>query len=71
MGLNGRGIMELVIANVALANAFIGPELFTALVLMAVATTVATPALLKRAYARLPGSELAPVEAFAAEPADE
>ncbi len=54
LGLNGRGIMELVIANIALANGFIGPRLFSVLVLMAVVTTVATPVLLRRAYANLP-----------------
>jgi Kef-type K+ transport system membrane component KefB len=50
IGLNGRGIMELVIANIALANGFIGQQLFTVLVLMAVVTTFATPFLLKGAY---------------------
>lgn len=50
MGLNGRGVMELVIANVALASGFIGPELFTTLVLMAVLTTFATPILLRGAF---------------------
>lgn len=57
IGLNGRGIMELVIANVALSNAFIGNELFTVLVLMAVVTTIATPILLKKAYERLPAEQ--------------
>jgi Kef-type K+ transport system membrane component KefB len=50
MGLNGRGVMELVIANVALASGFIGTQLFTTLVLMAVATTFATPVLLRNAF---------------------
>ncbi len=61
VGLNGRGIMELVIANIALANGFIGQRLFTILVLMSVVTTFTTPPLLKRAYARLesPGSNTA------------
>jgi Kef-type K+ transport system membrane component KefB len=54
LGLNGRGIMELVIANIALANGFIGTRLFSVLVLMAVVTTIVTPALLRRAYAALP-----------------
>ncbi|MGC1107798.1 MAG: cation:proton antiporter [Candidatus Acidiferrales bacterium] len=54
IGLNGRGIMELVIANVALSNGFIGKQLFTVLVLMATVTTIVTPVLLKRAYERLP-----------------
>jgi Kef-type K+ transport system membrane component KefB len=53
MGLNGRGVMELVIANVALSNGFITQDLFTILVLMAVVTTFATPFLLKRAYQRM------------------
>jgi Kef-type K+ transport system membrane component KefB len=53
IGLNGRGVMELVIANVALSNGFISPDLFTILVLMAVATTFATPFLLNRAYRRM------------------
>jgi Na+:H+ antiporter len=70
VGLNGRGIMELVIANVALANAFIGQQLFTALVLMAVITTVATPPLLKRAYERLPDAERAPLKALSADGID-
>lgn len=53
VGLNGRGVMELVIANVALSNGFISQDLFTILVLMAVVTTFATPFLLKRAYHRM------------------
>ncbi|HUX28824.1 MAG TPA: cation:proton antiporter [Terracidiphilus sp.] len=58
IGLNGRGVMELVIANVALANAFIGQQLFTTLVLMAVVTTFATPFLLKRAFERIAPSDV-------------
>ncbi|HEX5412931.1 MAG TPA: cation:proton antiporter [Terriglobia bacterium] len=57
IGLNGRGIMELVIANIALTNHFIGQRLFTALVLMAVVTTFATPFLLKIAYTQLPAAK--------------
>lgn len=58
MGLNGRGVMELVIANIALANRFIGQQLFTILVLMAVLTTFATPMLLRHAYARMEAQKL-------------
>lgn len=54
IGLNGRGIMELVIANIALARGFIDQQLFTVLILMATVTTFVTPFLLKRAYSRLP-----------------
>jgi Kef-type K+ transport system membrane component KefB len=53
IGLNGRGVMELVIANVALSHGFISQDLFTILVLMAVVTTFATPFLLKRAYRQM------------------
>lgn len=59
IGLNGRGIMELVIANVALSNGFIGNQLFTILVLMATVTTIVTPVLLKRAYDGLPKEQSA------------
>jgi Kef-type K+ transport system membrane component KefB len=53
IGLNGRGIMELVVANIALANGFIGPQLFSILVLMGVVTTVVTPPLLSWSFGRL------------------
>jgi Kef-type K+ transport system membrane component KefB len=49
--------MELVIANIALTNGFIGRQLFTILVLMAVVTTFVTPFLLKYAYDRMASSE--------------
>lgn len=60
MGLNGRGVMELVIANVALASGFIGQQLFTTLVLMAVVTTFATPMLLRAAFRRMEKGEQSP-----------
>ncbi len=50
VGLNARGIMELVIANIALQNGFIDISLFSILVLMGIITTVVTPLLLKRAF---------------------
>lgn len=57
IGMNGRGIMELVIANIALSNGFIGHGLFTILVLMAVTTTFVTPLMLKHAFAQIPEPE--------------
>lgn len=57
IGLNGRGVMELVIANIALANSFIGQQLFTVLVLMAAVTTFFTPFLLRSAYRRMEAPE--------------
>jgi Na+:H+ antiporter len=53
IGLNGRGIMELVIANIALAKGFIDETMFTVLVLMAVVTTFVTPILLKKLYRKV------------------
>ncbi len=61
MGLNGRGVMELVIANIALSNGLIGPQLFTILVLMAVVTTFATPVLLRTAFRHLEKSQPRPL----------
>jgi Kef-type K+ transport system membrane component KefB len=50
MGLNGRGIMELVVARIGLSSGLIGAGLFSVLVLMGMITTVVTPTLLKRAF---------------------
>lgn len=46
--LNGRGIMELVVANVGLQQGIIDTETFSALVLMGVVTTVLTPLLFRK-----------------------
>jgi Kef-type K+ transport system membrane component KefB len=53
VGLNARGIMELVIANIAYRNGLINTEIFSILVIMGVLTTLTTPLLLKRAFGRL------------------
>ena len=53
IGLNARGIMELVIANIAYKNGLISTEVFSILVIMGVLTTLTTPFLLKRAFERL------------------
>ena len=50
LGLNARGIMELVIANIALAKGFIDVPVFSILVLMALLTTITTPFLLKKGF---------------------
>jgi Kef-type K+ transport system membrane component KefB len=46
--LNGRGVMELVIASIAYERGFIGQELFSVLVLMGVITTLITPLMFRR-----------------------
>jgi Kef-type K+ transport system membrane component KefB len=43
LGLNARGIMELVIANIALQRGFIDISVFSILVIMALLTTIFTP----------------------------
>jgi len=53
LGLNARGIMELVIANIALQNGFIDVPIFSILVLMALLTTIITPVMLREAFSRL------------------
>lgn len=52
-GLNARGIMGLVIANVALEEKLIDNHLYSILVIMVMLTTIITPFLLKGAFARI------------------
>ena len=44
--MNARGLMELIVMKVGLDAGLIGPELFTMLLAMAIATTVMTSPLL-------------------------
>lgn len=53
IGLNARGIMELVIANIAYKAGLINNEVFSILVIMGVLTTLTTPIMLKRSFKRL------------------
>lgn len=46
--LNGRGVMELVIASIAYERGFIGQDLFSVLVLMGVVTTMITPFIFRK-----------------------
>lgn len=50
IGLNARGIMELVIANIAYKAGVISIEIFSMLVIMGVFTTLCTPFLLRKAF---------------------
>lgn len=52
IGLNARGIMELVIANIAFKAGIISTEIFSILVIMGVLTTLTTPVMLKSAFNR-------------------
>jgi Kef-type K+ transport system membrane component KefB len=53
IGLNARGIMELVIANVALTKGFIDLSVFSILVFMALLTTFLTPFLLRWGFRQI------------------
>lgn len=64
--MNARGLMELILVNIALAAKVITPTLFTILVLMAIITTLMASPLYKWLYGSVkiaPGSETAPVPA--------
>ncbi len=50
IGLNARGIMELVIANIAYKAGLISNEIFSILVIMGVLTTLTTPFMLKKGF---------------------
>ena len=53
IGLNARGIMELVIANIAYKANLITSEIFSILVIMGVLTTLTTPMMLKWGFNKL------------------
>lgn len=63
--LNGRGVMELVVAGIAYHKGFIGPNLFSTLVLMGIVTTLLTPFLFRRAF---PGDKLSEYRNSSARP---
>jgi Kef-type K+ transport system membrane component KefB len=46
--MNGRGVMELVVANIALQHGFIGEGLFSLMILMGVFTTFITPMMMRQ-----------------------
>ncbi len=58
--LNGRGVMELVVAQIALDRGFITLGLFSTLVLMGVVTTLLTPILFRFVSHRIPKDATAP-----------
>jgi Kef-type K+ transport system membrane component KefB len=45
--LNGRGVMGIVVADIALQRGFIGQDLFSVLILMSIVTTAVTPLLVR------------------------
>jgi Kef-type K+ transport system membrane component KefB len=57
-GLNARGIMELVIANIALQQGLIDTSIYSILVIMALLTTILTPFFLKKAFNKIDAEDL-------------
>lgn len=50
VGMISRGEVGLIVASYALANRLVGPEVFSAVVVMVLATTMATPVLLRLVF---------------------
>ena len=63
VGLNARGMMELVLAQVGLATGIIDAQIYSALVVMTLVTTFCTPPLLKVLMRRFRADDLLPVAA--------
>lgn len=60
VGLNARGMMELLLAQVGLVSGIIGPDVYSALIVMTLVTTFMTPPLLKRLMRRFTVKDVLP-----------
>jgi len=60
VGLNARGMMELLLAQVGLATGIIDTSLYSALVIMTLTTTLCTPPILKRLLRRFTVADVLP-----------
>ena len=60
VGLNARGMMELLLAQVGLATGIIDTNLYSALVIMTLTTTLCTPPILKRLLRRFTVADVLP-----------
>src|SRR5439155_744221 len=60
LGLNARGMMELLLAQVGLATGIIDTNLYSALVIMTLTTTLCTPPILKRLLRRFTLDDVLP-----------
>lgn len=65
VGLNARGMMELVLAQVGLATGIIDAQLYSALVVMTLVTTFCTPPLMKALIRRFKVEDILPESARA------
>ncbi|HVL68240.1 MAG TPA: cation:proton antiporter [Vicinamibacterales bacterium] len=67
-GMISRGEVGLIVAGYGLANGIIGPAVFSASVVMVLATTMVTPPLLRLTFGRRPGIEATVEETIAGPP---
>jgi Kef-type K+ transport system membrane component KefB/predicted amino acid-binding ACT domain protein len=71
LGMLPRGEVGLIFATIGLNSGVLGEDLYAALLLVVLATTLITPMLLRARYARLArAAEVVPVEAETEEPVD-
>lgn len=70
VGMISRGEVGLIVAGYGLANGLIGSDVFSASVIMVLATTMVTPPLLRLTFPRRPGRRV-PVEETIAGPPEE
>ena len=68
VGLNARGMMELVLAQVGLAAGIIDADFYSALVIMTLTTTLCTPPILKRLMRRFKLEDVMPTVPSASAP---
>jgi Kef-type K+ transport system membrane component KefB len=71
VGMISRGEVGLIVASYGLANGIIGPEVFSAAVIMVLATTMVTPPLLRLTFPRGPRAPVGIVEETVAGPPEE
>jgi Kef-type K+ transport system membrane component KefB len=71
VGMISRGEVGLIVAGYGLANGLIGPDVFSASVLVVLVTTMVTPPLLRLVFPRRPSGPASPVEETVAGPPEE
>ncbi len=70
LGLNARGMMELILAQVGLAAGIIGADLYSALIVMTVVTTLVAPPAMKRLLRKFRVEDVLPAAAVTRASAD-
>jgi Kef-type K+ transport system membrane component KefB len=71
VGMISRGEVGLIVAGYGLANGIIGPDVFSASVIMVLATTMVTPPLLRLTFPRGPAAQTVYVEETIGGPPEE